>query len=193
MVAAAKAFIATSEIAGVFDSGAAEQTIEWEECVQKWVHPDREPTFDRSEAIFCKARPDWLSDSVLLHYKTTLGSVNPDSFSRLATANGYDFAMAFYIRALNAVKPDNDVSHYILAQEQTAPYACKLFDLTAAKADVAHRQVERAINAWASCLKTGKWPAYDGHVHSIDLMPWELARAESDALTDEELKNGIPL
>ena len=176
MVAAAKSYIAGSEIAGVFDSGKAEQTITWQEG-----------------DILCKSRPDWLSDNYLLHYKTTKGSVNPQTFSRLATNSGYDLAMMFYLRGLEAVLPDSQAQHYLLAQEQSEPYACKLFDLSGPLADVAAHKAGRAINAWASCMKSGKWPAYDGSVHSIELAPWDLAKEEQTQFTEEELKDGIPL
>lgn len=178
MVAVAQGYIAKSELAGLFDDGKPEQTLIWTE------------THDAGE-VLCKARPDWLSERWMLHYKTTT-NVNPRAFSRLAGNMGYDMALMFYLRGLNEILPDNEVNHFILAQEQTAPYACKLFDLTAARADVAERQVERAIGVWARCLASGRFPAYDGSVHSIDLQPWELAQAEEDMLTDDELSSGIP-
>lgn len=174
MVVAAHDYLDASEIAGVFKSGKPEQSIVW-----------------RDGQTLCKARPDWLNDEIMLHYKTTT-NVNPRAFSRIASNMGYDVALMFYMRGLDAVLPDNNVQHYILAQETAAPYACKLFDLTAARAGVAEIQVERAIKTWQRCVDTGHFPAYDGSIHSIDLQPWELAQAEEDMLTDEELNAGIP-
>lgn len=164
MVKAARAYIAASEIAGIFDSGKAEQTLIWSESMVACE-------------VLCKARPDWLSETILLHYKTTKASVNPLSFSRTASNMGYDVAMMFYLRGLEAVKPDHEAQHFLLAQEQIEPFACKLFDLSAPLADVAAHKVSRAINAWASCMNSGKWPAYDGAIHSIELKPWDLQQA----------------
>lgn len=163
MVHAALDFIAGSAIAGIFDSGKPEQTICWTE-----THDDGE--------VLCKSRPDWLNDKTLLHYKTSTNA-NPRAFTRLVANMGYDFALAFYMRGLAAAMLDADVDHLILCQEVEAPYACKLFDLTRARADVAERQVERAIGVWARCQASGKWPMYDGTVHSIDLSAWELEQA----------------
>ncbi len=174
MVAAAHSYVDNSEIAGAFRDGAPEQTLIWSE-----------------DSVLCKARPDWLSPRHLIHYKTTT-NVNVRAFGRVAASMGYAMAMMFYQRGLNAVLPDNECEHFILAQEATAPFACKLFDITAALSDVAERQVERAIGIWARCLASGQWPAYDGSVHSIDLQPWELAQAEEDMLTDDELSAGAP-
>lgn len=175
MVGAAKNYLTTTPIAGLLDNGKPEQTLIWYEG-----------------DVMCKARPDWLSDSSLVHFKTTRMSVRPKSFERTVGNLGYDFALMFYMRGLEAAAPDMDVDHYILAQRQEPPYVCKLFDLTNARADVISRQVERAIGVWARCQAAGKWPAYDGSVHSIDLTPWELAQAEEDMLTDGELSGGIP-
>lgn len=160
MVGVAQKYVADSDIAGIFEDGKSEQTIIWQEG-----------------DVWCKARPDWLGERFMLHFKTTKNSVNPWAFSRLAANSGYDFAMMFYLRGLNAVLPDNECAHYILAQSQNAPYSCKLFDLTTRRADVIESQVERAINAWALCQAAGVWPRYNGSAHSIDLAAWEMERA----------------
>jgi len=171
----AKAFIATSELAGVFDTGAPEQTIVWQDG-----------------ATLCKARPDWLNADVCLHLKTTARSVNPSAFERMAINMGYDVSLAFYARGIKRER------HLILAIEQNPPYACKPFGLSSAQEDISARKVERAINAWAACMKSGKFPAYDGSVHYIEPSPWDMARAEQamqedGSFSEKELENGIPL
>ena len=174
MVESAKAYLATSQLAGVFDTGAAEQTVIWQEG-----------------ATLCKARPDWLNADVCLHVKTTKRSVNPYSFERMAINMGYDVSLAFYARGIERDQ------HVILAIEQEPPYACKLFALSNAQADISARKVERAINTWTACMKSGKFPAYDGSVHYIEPTPWDMAKAEQamqeDNFSEEELKEGIPL
>lgn len=175
MVDAAHGYIQESDIAEIFLDGKPEQTIVWQEG-DTW----------------CKARFDWLGERYAMHYKTTQASVSPRSFSRLAANSGYDFALMFYLRGLGVVLPDNEANHVILAQEQSSPYACKLFDLTAARAGVSELLVSRAIVQWGRCQAENKWPSYDGTIHSIDVTPWELAQAEEDMLTDSELNGGIP-
>src|SRR3990167_8746069 len=154
MVESAKAFLATSELAGVFDTGAPEQTIVLQDG-----------------ATLCKARPDWLNADVCLHLKTTARSVNPAAFERMAINMGYDVSLAFYARGIERDR------HLILAIEQEPPYACKLFGLSSAQADISARKVERAINTWAACVKAGKFPAYDGSVHWIEPTSWQMEQA----------------
>lgn len=175
MVEAAHEFLATSELAGVFATGAPEQTIVWQDG-----------------ATLCKARPDWLNADVCLHVKTTKRSVHPAAFERMAINMGYDVSLAFYARGIERER------HLILAIEQGPPYACKLFGLSSAQADISARKVERAINTWATCMKANRWPAYDGSVHYIEPTPWDMAKAEHDMVeaeqfSDDELKDGVPL
>lgn len=180
-VESAKEYIAHSELAGVFDTGAPEQTIVWQDG-----------------ATLCKARPDWLNEGVCLHLKTTKRSVHPSAFERMAINMGYDVSLAFYARACDSFRDADSTEHYILAIEQEPPYACKLFALSNAQADISARKVERALNAWAACVKVNRWPAYDGSVHFIEPTPWDMAREEqamieSQPFSEEELEEGIPL
>lgn len=165
MVETAREFIERSLLRGIFDLAEAEATMVWQEG-----------------PVWLRARPDLLAHdrSVIVHYKTTLASVKPRSFERIAANMGYDFAMMFYARGLAELDPQAGATaqHYILGQEQKPPYSCKLFDLKAAKASIASSRVERAIDTWARCMASGKWPDYDTTVHSIEPSPWEIAEEE---------------
>lgn len=165
MVETAREYIERSPLRGIFALAEAEATMVWQEG-----------------PVWLRARPDLLAHdrSFVVHYKTTLASVKPRSFERIAASMGYDFTLMFYARGLAELEPEAGANarHYILAQEQRAPYACKLFDLTAAKASIASSRVERAITTWARCMASGKWPDYDTAVHSIEPSPWELAEEE---------------
>jgi len=165
-VAAAREFIAKSELAGVFDNGEPEQTIVWQEG-----------------DIWCRARPDWLARdlSVMLHFKTSETSVRPEPFIRgVMSSMGYGLAMQFYARGLIAVSSAGaKTTHVILCQEQEAPYACSLIGLTPAKVAIENARVERAIKVWQECMKTQAWPGYDGRIHWAEPTAWELADAEA--------------
>lgn len=171
-VVAAKAFVAKSEIAGVFDAGKPEQTLIWQEG-----------------AVTCKARPDWLSadHSIMLHVKTTKGSASPFAFPRVVDGMGYDVALMFYERGLLSVSEFASASgcrSIILAIEQEPPHGCALYDLDPAKASLATSKVNRAISAWQECTASGKWPCYDRRIHSIEPKPWQIAEEEGAQLGD---------
>lgn len=175
MVDVAMDYIAHSDYAGVFETGASEQTVVWDE-----------------NGVLCKARPDRLTDNGCIHYKTTKRSVRPETFERVVISSGYDVSLAFYSRGIQRGH------HLILAQQQWGSYACKWFGLSNAQSDISARKVERALAIWAACIKAGKFPAYSGEVHYIEPTPWDMAKAEHDMVESEqfsekELSDGIPL
>lgn len=167
-VDAAKRFIASSEIAGVFDDGKPEQTIIWKEG-----------------ELICKARPDWLTDErdILLHVKTTQGSAEPSSWIRnqLVPA-GYDVAAMFYEMGIFGIRTDKEChigsQSVFLVIEQNAPYGCSLVGLAPAMMDLASRKVERGIRIWQQCKATGKYPSYPAQIHYAEPMPWHLSAEE---------------
>lgn len=166
MVEAARAFVAESEIAGVFDDGESEVTMLWQE-----------------DETWFRARPDWLNHvgRVVLHYKTTKASANPEPFSRgVMDSMGYDVSLGFYRRGFERLTQQqrDDWHHVILCQEQTAPYACSLISLDRAAWAIADGKVERAIDIWRRCMKSGKWPGYSRNIHYATPTPWQLAEAE---------------
>ena len=165
MAAAARAFIATSELAGVLDEGEGESTMIWQEG-ETWF----------------RARPDWMNwqKKVMLHFKTTDTSANPEPFIRGVMANyGYDMALAFYRRGFEALHGQDDQwQHVILAQEQRDPYACSLIGLSPVMMALADDKVERAVAIWRKCMNSRKWPAYSGSIHYAEPTAWQLAEAE---------------
>ena len=172
-VSAAKRFVESSEIAGVFERGRPEQTILWKEG-----------------EMLCKARPDWLSIDVnlttMLHVKTTQGSAEPNAWIRnMLTSMGYDVAWALYERGL--AEHDGigakDFRNVFLVIEANPPYGCSLIGLDPAMADLAHRKVERAIRTWQQCKASGKYPAYPSRICYAAPKPWELAAEEETELT----------
>lgn len=173
MVDSVRDFIDRSAIAGVFRVGAPEITVVWDD-----------------DGVLCKARPDWDNPDICLHLKTTQISVRPESFERLAIRMGYPESLTFYARGIERRQ------HIILAVEQDAPHACKLFDLSAAQWDISARRVGRALKTWKECKRRGVYPAYDGSIHSIEPTAWEMAKEEQamqmDELSDDELAGGVP-
>ena len=174
-VAAARAFIATSELNGVFDSGKPEQTLVWKEG-----------------DVLCKARPDWLTadQSILLHVKTTAGSAQPESWIRNQLAScGYDTALAFYERGLvQTMAMENmkwgGAQSVFLIIEQLPPYGCSLVSLDPAYMELAASKVERAIRTWAECQASGKYPAYPSRIAYATPKPWDLSEEEGRQLGD---------
>lgn len=185
MVAAARAFLLSSELGGILDNGRAEQVLVWTE------------TLDAGE-IFCKARPDFLTENraICLSYKTTGGSANPDAWIR-AQLPSYDMATVFYERGVLAACEVEQTQCVHLVQEQSAPFACSLVALSPALTDLADRKLERAMAIWAECQASGRYPAYPTRICYAEPKPWQVGEWDEQEdnrarLSADELKGGIP-
>lgn len=165
MVSAAREYLALSELRGVFESGAPEQTIQWEEG-----------------GVPCKARPDWLTEdgTICVSYKTTDGSAEPDGWIRRQLPQ-YDVGMVLYERGIMAALdiPQTRVVH--LVQEQKPPYACALVGLAPAMQDVAERRLDRALTIWRECVRRNQFPAYPTRICYAEPTAWQVAEVEADA------------
>lgn len=184
-VKAATEFVASSEIAGVMNSGQCEVTLVWTE------------TCDAGE-ILCKARADHLTADrhICLSYKTTAGSANPDVWIRTQLPS-YDMATVFYERAVLAACGVEETQCVHLIQEQSAPFACSLVALSPALTDLADRKLERAMSIWAGCQASGKYPAYPTRICYAEPKPWQIGEWDEQEdnrarLSADELAGGIP-
>ena len=163
MVDAARNYVASSEIMGVFASGNAEVTMLWNE----------------GETL-CKARADWLTADrrICLSYKTTDGSANPDSWIRTQLPQ-YDMATVFYERGVLAACGVEQTTVIHLIQEQNFPFSCSLVGLDPAYHDLAEHRLERALALWASCVATDKWPAYPSRIAWAEPKAWQISEVET--------------
>lgn len=176
MVRTAYEFIQASELAGILDTGTAEQSIFWREA-----------------GVWCRCRPDMISKdrSVLLDYKSTTDA-QPEAFIRQIGRMGYEVQAEFYTRGLRrGDAPDTPAGStgpagraagdqfIFLAQEITAPYACSLIGLSEAYKEVARVKVDRALRVWGECMKNQLWPAYDARIRYAEPAAWELAAIET--------------
>lgn len=157
------------------EGGKPEQSIVWKE---KTKHGD----------VWCRARADFLHDEadVIDDLKTTAASAHPESWSRTMFGSGGDLRAAFYLRGLRAVRGLDSTKgtyRYVVA-ENYRPYAVCVYDLDPATMMIGEKKAWAAIEAWAACLASKRWPAYPARTCSIMLPSWEetkwLAREERE-------------
>lgn len=145
----------------LFQAGKPEQTVIWEE----------------DGGVVCRARLDWLRDSLTAvdDYKTTSRTANPESWSRTLFSMGYDVQAAFYLRGLQAVTGASAGFRFVV-QETYPPYALSVVSLAPAAMELAVRKVEYAIGLWRDCFASDEWPAYPTQVCWASPPAWEEAR-----------------
>lgn len=143
---------------GAFTAGKAEQTLIWQEG-NEWGR--------------CKV--DWLPDEPeadLWDLKTVTGRANPQTWSRSAFDFGYDLAASYYPRGCECVRGEPPAGMKFLVIETKAPFGRRVFEFSPAAIDEANEQIHFAIQLWARCRETGKWPGYDEDVEWLDPPPW---------------------
>jgi PDDEXK-like domain of unknown function (DUF3799) len=166
MVEVATAFIATTELADIWEEGAAEQTCIWQEEYG-------------GKPIYLRSRLDWISKDrrFVIDYKT-VDSAEPNTFGRQIQRMAYDVQHGFYCRAVQECAQVSPELIFV-AQEISPPYCCSLVSLSNAYKEVGARKVERAIELWGKCITTDDWPAYPTQIHWMEPSAWQIAEVES--------------
>ena len=175
MVEAARSYIAGSEIAGIFDAGDAEHSLEWREGETQ-----------------CRSRLDWITPDrrTVLDYKTTV-SANPASFVSMAVGYGYTMQEAFYRRGVKAVY-GREPRFVFLLQEKEPPFACSLVAFDPAMQEIGDRQATLALAYWQAAMMTGQWRGYPSRIAYLEAPAWYAARAE-EWLTEEVIEQGAQI
>lgn len=170
MVDAAKRFIATTELADIFDTGGPEQTLTWTE-----------------NGVPCKARPDWLpaDGRINLSYKTS-ASANPRAWIR-SVLPGHDVGMVLYERGIRSVLGVAQCRTVHLVQSQEPPHACSLIALAPSWQDLAERRLDMALAIWRECLERKEFPSYGPRIHHAEAATWQAAQFEEQFSAAEVL------
>jgi hypothetical protein len=151
---------AHKEAKNAFTNGKPEQTLTWTD----------EST--DGQKVLCRARLDWLHDSFLLidDYKSTGRDVNPETIaSRIV--DDWEIQEAFYRRAVLKIT-GKEARFRFIAQENTEPYALTVIGLDPAFQWLGDKKVQHAIDLWAKCLKSNRWPSYPDRVCYPTLPKW---------------------
>ncbi len=138
----------------------------------------------RDHGVWCRARLDWLSaDRLYVDDLKTAASANPGrgfgQFGRAFWAYGYDVQAAFYRRGVAAVFPGTSPTVRHVAFELSRPNALSVCQLGAAGKAVAEAKVTNALNIWAECLASNRWPGYPRFAVELEPPDYEIAAVEA--------------
>jgi hypothetical protein len=172
MVCAADEQLASSElgIKNLREEGEAESSYIWKE-----------------HGIWMKVRPDWISADrkIILDYKTTGTSAQPEDFNGIIASTGLDIQHAFYKRGVHNIERSDPVMYFFI-QETSEPYLCSLISLDPSFHEMGEQKVRRGMGLWAECLSTGIWPGYSPKIFTAEPKPWDLAKWEMRQLLAKE-------
>lgn len=135
--------------------------------------------WQEKNGIWCKARPDWIrkDKKLILDYKTTGTTANPDEFGGHMARMDYPIQSVFYRRGVKKVDGAN-AEFVFIAQEDEPPYLCSIHGIDMFNEQMADEKIEWAIKKWHDFLTTGKWPGYPKRICYQEPKPWDLAAWE---------------
>lgn len=138
-----------------------------------WTGGHAEQTFvwkDPLTEIWLKARPDYVRDdfSRVVDYKTTTAA-DLGSFQRRVYEHGYFQQAAWCLDGIEAVTGTRPKEFWLVAQETDPPYLVQAFRVGPRALDWGKLLNRTAIDLFATCVETNKWPGYQTGVEEIEL------------------------
>ncbi len=127
----------------------------------------------KEDGTWVRIRPDWISEDrkIILDYKTTLASGNPEDVSRLILNMGYDIQAALYARGVKAID-GIDPKFIFIFQEVEEPYLCSFVGLPPDFMELGKSKCDYGIFLWRECMSTNQWPGYPQRVCWVDRPEW---------------------
>lgn len=138
---------------------------------------------DEQTGELCRCRPDLYREDlgVIIDLKST-ASAHPEQFARSVVSYGYHAQEAFYSDGWAALgKPVNAFA--FIAFEKKPPYAFAVYELPPAIVEDGRAIMRKALDTYAECKRSDKWPGYPAGVRELSFSRW--AYSETEAPTTE--------
>ncbi|MCC7047172.1 MAG: PD-(D/E)XK nuclease-like domain-containing protein [Alphaproteobacteria bacterium] len=152
MVRAGRAQLAAAGLSDTFADGFGQS-----EVTLAWCEGD----------LWFRSLVDWMTGtSLLVDYKSTGLSVAPHAIPMMMVNAGWDVQAAMHERGLDVLDPDGRGRRRFrfIAIENAEPYALTVCEMTEAVLTMGRKKLAFAVEQWAACMASGKWPAYPAEV-----------------------------
>lgn len=155
-------------------NGATEETLVWQDPLRK---------------VWLRARPDFRPNSILEKRKVMVVSdlkfvaathASPEGFQRAIYNFGYHQSAAFYSDAIKAIYGRYPTHWVHVVVEKEPPYSVSLYELPGEDIERGRLLNRRAIDLFARCLESGKWPGYADEPRPVGLPTWARMRIEEN-------------
>lgn len=97
----------------------------------------------------------------------------------------YAFQDAFYRRVIRLAGGYDPEPMRFVVVEMEPPHGVVIMAAAPALADIAEREVDRAIRRWRDCLKTDQWPGYPPHTAWVEPTSWQMTDADAAEMRDQ--------
>jgi PDDEXK-like domain of unknown function (DUF3799) len=141
---------------------------------------------DAPTGVWRRAKLDalrYLADgrAAVVDYKTSAAAA-PDEFARSVHRYGYHQQADFYLDGIRSVGLGGDDAVFLfVVQEKTAPYLVSVAQLDVEAMTWGARLNRAAVDLYAQCTATGRWPGYGDSVHCVDLPAYAVNAYEAAA------------
>ena len=177
MVDAARIQLAQRGLEDLFNEGSGEVVMCWQEEV---ADEDGEIT-----TIWLRQMIDWLTPDrhTFVDFKTTEQSASPLKLGQKMWNDGWQIQAAMAERGLDNFDPSSHGRRDFLfvCQEVSAPFALTVARVTEAPLTMGRKQLDWAVEQWALCMRTNRWPGYPTEIVVPTMPGW----AEQQWLTRE--------
>lgn len=120
------------------------------------------------------SRPDWLPahpERAPVDFKTTK-CASPEDWSRDMYSYGYDVQAAIGREAIRKLFGQERESFWFLLQEAPPPHVVQIAQMTEPQLVFGALKMRKALDRFAQCLETMRWPAYRGEPWQVETPPW---------------------
>ncbi|MEU9498194.1 PD-(D/E)XK nuclease-like domain-containing protein [Streptomyces sp. NPDC048196] len=153
-------------------SGTAESALVWR---------------DGPTGVMRRALLDWRpapgpGRMIIRDYKTAR-SADPAAVARAVHEYGYHQQADWYRAGCRALGLCDETAEFVfVVQEKTAPYLVTVVQLDAMAMRIGAARNRRAIETYAKCVETGRWPGYADDVAYLSLPPYAEIRDSEEYL-----------
>ena len=139
---------------------------------------------DDATGLQCRCRPDWTHDHgdgtvTLVDVKTTTDA-SPEGFAKAVATYGYHRQAWHYSRGFERASGTR-VRRFVFAAVSSAyPFVSAAYVLDDETEMQACEEVGELLALYASCEKSGEWPAYGNGAHIIGLPVWARRSTEME-------------
>lgn len=131
---------------------------------------------DEETGVPCKVRPDWVypvgEDAVVLLDGKTFATADPYEFGRQAARMEYHLQAAYYSHGYKMASGKRVLAFVFLVISDTWPHLVTPVMLDEEAMRVGALSYRIALDRYAECKASGKWPGYGNDVKIISLPRW---------------------
>ncbi|MFT8896308.1 MAG: PD-(D/E)XK nuclease-like domain-containing protein [Acetobacter sp.] len=146
----------------------------------------------RDRDIWCRAMVDRMPDdprSPLFDLKGTMMSANPTEWDR-RMVRAYRTQDRFYADGARRLRGNDPAPMRFIVFEMVEPFAVSVMTPGRTLQHIAQDDVQRAVDIWGRCMKSGVWPGYP-HMATIEAPNWLIRETEEREMRDEMIEEFV--